>query len=93
MGYRAEQIIFNWGLSNDWEAPKEMFNILSIREIQIKTTLKVHLTPSRMAKIKISEDSVDKNLEKEKHSSIDYEIVSLYNHSGNKFGDSSENWA
>ena len=34
-----------------------MSNILSHREMQIKTTLRCHLTPVRMAKIKISGDS------------------------------------
>ena len=29
MEYRAKQRILNWGISNGWEAPKEMFNILS----------------------------------------------------------------
>jgi hypothetical protein len=29
MEYRAEEIILNWVILNGWEAPKEMFNILS----------------------------------------------------------------
>jgi len=39
------------------EAPKEMFNILSHQGNAIKTTLRFHLTPVRMAKIKNSGDS------------------------------------
>jgi hypothetical protein len=34
-----------------------MFNILNHKEIQIKITLRFHLLPVRMAKIKISGDS------------------------------------
>jgi len=42
-----------------------------IREMQIKTTLRFHLTPVRMAKIKNSGDSrCWQDVEKEKHSSI-----------------------
>ena len=33
-----------------------------------------------------------KAVEKEEHSSIAGGIASLYNHSGNQFGDSLENW-
>jgi hypothetical protein len=33
-----------------------------------------------------------KDVEKEKHFSIAGEIASLYNHSGNQFGSSLENW-
>jgi hypothetical protein len=33
-----------------------------------------------------------KNVEKEEHSSIAGGIASWYNHSGNQFGSSSENW-
>jgi hypothetical protein len=29
MGYRAKQRFLKWGILNGWEAPKEMFNILS----------------------------------------------------------------
>jgi hypothetical protein len=32
------------------------------------------------------------DVEKEEHSSIAGRIASLYNHSGNQFGSSSENW-
>jgi hypothetical protein len=66
---------------------------LIIREMQIKTTLRFHLTPVRMAKIKNSGDSrCCKDVEKEEHSSIVGGIASLYNHSGNQSGSSSENW-
>jgi hypothetical protein len=34
----------------------------------------------------------DNNVEKEEHSSIAGGIASWYNHSGNQFGSSSENW-
>ena len=43
---------------------------LAIREMQIKTTLRFHLIPVRMAKIKNSgEKSAGKDVEKEEHSS------------------------
>jgi hypothetical protein len=46
-----------------------------------------------MAKIKNSGDSrAGKDVEKEEHSSIAGGIVSLYNHSGNQSGSSTENW-
>jgi hypothetical protein len=61
--------------------------------MQIKTTLIFHLTPVRMAKIKmlVTADAVE-DVEKEEHFSIVGGIASLYNHSGNQSGDSSENW-
>jgi hypothetical protein len=66
---------------------------LIIREMQIKTTLRFHLTPVRMAKIKLSGDSrCWEDVEKEEHSTIVVGIASLYNHSGNQSGGSSENW-
>jgi hypothetical protein len=66
---------------------------LIIREMQIKATLRFHLTSVRMAKIK-SQVTADagEDVEKEEHSSIVCGIASLYNHSGNQSGGSSENW-
>ena len=61
--------------------------------MQIKTTLRFHLTPVRMArsKIQVTADA-GKDVEKEEHSSIVGGFASSYNHSGNQSGGSSENW-
>jgi hypothetical protein len=60
--------------------------------MQIKTTLRFHLTPLRMAKIKtqVTADA-GKDVVKEEHSSIFGGIASWYNHSGNQSGCSSGN--
>ena len=66
---------------------------LVIREMQIKTTLRFHLIPIRMAKIKNSGDSrCWQDVEKEEHFSTVGGIVNWNNHSGNQSGGSSENW-
>ena len=57
MGNRAKQRILNWGILNDHEAPKEMFNIPSHQGNANHTTLRFYLSPVRMAKIKNSGDS------------------------------------
>jgi hypothetical protein len=62
---------------------------LVIREMQIKMTLKFHLIPIRMAKIKATH--VGEDVEKEEHSSIAGGIANWYNHSGNQSGGSLEN--
>jgi hypothetical protein len=61
-----------------------------IRKMQIKTALRVHLTPIRIAKIKMT-THVGEDVEKEEHSSIAGGIANWYNHSGNQSGGSSEN--
>jgi hypothetical protein len=66
---------------------------LIIREMQIKTTLRFHLTQSEWlrSKIQVTADAGE-DVEKAEHSSIVGGIASLYNHSGNQSGGSSENW-
>jgi hypothetical protein len=69
MGYRAKQKILNWGMSNGLEALKKCLTSLVIRKLQIKITLRFHLIPVRMAKIKNSMAAhAIKDVEKEEHS-------------------------
>jgi hypothetical protein len=71
----------------------EKLNTLGIKEMQIKTTMRFHLTTVRMAKIKNSGDSRCWQGCGERgtlHCWWDY--TSWYNHSGNQFGGSSDNW-
>jgi hypothetical protein len=57
---------------------------LVIREMQIKTTLRFHLTPFRVTKMKNSGDSTCwSGCGKREHSSIAGGIASWSNHSGN----------
>ena len=66
---------------------------LVIREMQIKMTLRFHLTPIRMNRSKLQVTThVGEDVEKEEHSSIAGGIANCDNHSGNQSGGSSENW-
>jgi hypothetical protein len=72
---------------------KKCSKSLVIRKMQIKATLRSYLTPVRMAKIKNSGDNIFwQDVKKEEHSSIAGGTASWYNHPGNQFGGSSENW-
>ena len=59
--------------------------------MQIKITLRFHLTPVRMAKVKNSA-GVGEDVEKEENSSTAGGIARWYNHFGNQSGGYSENW-
>jgi hypothetical protein len=56
MGYRAKQRIIDRGISNDQEAHKEMFSVLSHQENANQNNSEFPFTPIRMAKIKNSKD-------------------------------------
>jgi hypothetical protein len=55
MGYRAKQ--FSTRISNGQDTLGKCSTPLAIREMQIKMTLRFHLTPLRMVKIKNSSDN------------------------------------
>ena len=60
-------------------------------EMQIQTTLKFHLTPVTMAKIKTQVTAeVGKDVEKEENSSTAGRIANSYNYFRNQSGGSSE---
>ena len=61
--------------------------------MQIKTTLRFYLTPTRMASQIIQVTlHAGQDMEKGEHLSIVSAIVNLYNNSGKQSGSSSENW-
>jgi hypothetical protein len=71
---------------------KKRSTFLVIREMQIKTTLRFHLTTVRMSKVENSGTADAGGGERETFPHIIGGIASWYTHSGNQSGSSSENW-
>jgi hypothetical protein len=78
---------------NGQEASKEMFKILSHQgnANQNDPGIPPHTSQCLRSKIQVTADAGE-DVVKEKHSSIAGGIAIWYNHSGNQFGSSSENW-
>ena len=64
--------------------------LISIREMQIKTTMRHHSTPVRIAIIKKTEINVDKDVKKEKALCTVGENINSISHSGKQYRDSSK---
>jgi hypothetical protein len=73
------------------ESTKEMFNILAIKEIQIKITVRFDITPARMVKInKTRDNSGWQECGVGEHSSIAGGTANVYCHHENQCVSSSE---
>ena len=65
-----------------------MLTSLTVREMQIKTTMRYHLTPMRMANIKKSTKNAGKGVKKREPSCTVGGNVNWYRHYGEKHGGS-----
>ena len=92
MGERPKLKILNKRISNYWETPKDMLHILSCKEVQVKLTLKFHLTLVRIAKITNRNDYLCwGSCGQGEHPFITDRSANLYSHFGNQFVSFSEN--
>ena len=73
---------------------KKRLPSLVIRKMQVKASLRFHLTPIRTVKLKNSSLTAHggEDVKQGEHSSIAGGSANLYNHFGNQFGSFSENW-
>jgi hypothetical protein len=74
-----------------------MFSILTDQQNENQNNPEIPPHTSQNLKdqnLRLSPDAdAGKDVEKEEHSSITCETASWYNHSGNQFGGSTENWS
>ena len=61
---RPESVFFRRGYAHGQQARDKMLNMLIIREMQVKTTMRHHLTSVRMAIIRRTQISVRDDVEK-----------------------------
>jgi hypothetical protein len=90
MWYRTKHRKHNIGISNGWEALKEMLKVLSVQEMQIKMTLSFHQSEWLKSKLRW-QHMLAKMWTKKKHSSIAGRIAIWYKHPGNQSGGSWHN--